>query len=234
MSKSVAIITPTTGSDDLAKCMESVKNQTYENITHHVVADGYEAYLKIKHNNQFTIQFHSKLSTSMICENVGANGWYGHRIYAAFPFLVNQEYVVFLDQDNWLEPNHIESLISTIEKGYQWAYSFRNIVDKDGTFICKDYESLGYKVKPEHIDTSCFMIPREILVGGVSTVWYGQYAADRHFYHNLKSCYPSYDATYQHTMNYRLGSSETSAPKEFYLQNNARVLESFNGKLPWE
>ena len=128
MSKSVAIITPTTGSDDLAKCMESVKNQTYENITHHVVADGYEAYLKIKHNNQFTIQFHSKLSTSMICENVGANGWYGHRIYAAFPFLVNQEYVVFLDQDNWLEPNHIESLISTIEKGYQWAYSFRKII----------------------------------------------------------------------------------------------------------
>ena len=36
----VAVITPTIGTDYLSKCVSSVENQTYENLTHYVFVDG--------------------------------------------------------------------------------------------------------------------------------------------------------------------------------------------------
>ena len=43
----VAVVTPTIGSDHLAKCIESVQNQSYENLTHYIFLDGEEHYEKI-------------------------------------------------------------------------------------------------------------------------------------------------------------------------------------------
>ena len=39
----VAIVTPTIGSDFLEKCVESIQNQTYENLTHYIFVDGDES-----------------------------------------------------------------------------------------------------------------------------------------------------------------------------------------------
>jgi hypothetical protein len=48
--------------------------------------------------------------------NIGANKWNGHRIFAAFGFLINEDYVLFLDDDNWFEEDHVSSLINCIEE----------------------------------------------------------------------------------------------------------------------
>ena len=76
-------------------------------------------------------------------ENVGKD-WYGHRVYAACSFLVNADIICYLDEDNWIEPEHIQKMVDTIKEGNQWAYSLRKIYDKDENFLCEDNcESLG-------------------------------------------------------------------------------------------
>ena len=36
----VAVVTPSIGSDTLRTCIESVDNQTYENLVHYIYIDG--------------------------------------------------------------------------------------------------------------------------------------------------------------------------------------------------
>ena len=36
----VAVVTPTIGAETLAQCIESVQNQTYQDLTHYVFFDG--------------------------------------------------------------------------------------------------------------------------------------------------------------------------------------------------
>ena len=40
----VAVVTPTIGSEHLSQCIDSVQNQTYENLTHYIFLDGEEHY----------------------------------------------------------------------------------------------------------------------------------------------------------------------------------------------
>ena len=108
------VIIPTTGSSDLKKAIESVLNQTYPTNLY-LVIDGPEHEDKVDDILNF---IYGDLSNTYFCtlgHNVGANGFYGHRIYAAFSHLINESYVFFLDQDNWFEPDHVESLINTIK-----------------------------------------------------------------------------------------------------------------------
>ena len=78
-------------------------------------------------------------------ENVGRDGFYGHRICAAFSHLVNSDYVLYLDQDNWFDPDHVAASIETIERtGSDWTYSPRKICSRSGAYLFNDdCESLG-------------------------------------------------------------------------------------------
>jgi glycosyltransferase involved in cell wall biosynthesis len=49
MEMKVAVVTPTIGAETLAQCIESVQNQTYQDLTHYVFFDGVEHYEKIHH-----------------------------------------------------------------------------------------------------------------------------------------------------------------------------------------
>ena len=53
--------------------------------------------------------------------------------------LSSKEIFLFLDDDNWHEPEHVEYLVNMIVK-YQldYAYSLRYLYDDNGTFISKD------------------------------------------------------------------------------------------------
>ena len=140
------VITPTTGAPELIDAINSVSAQTYKDVDHLIVVDG----------ANFTERTNQTLSDGKIftCGNIirldlpfntGGNGFYGHRIMAAFSHLVNHDVVLFLDQDNWFEPTHIETLVNEIKMfNLDWAYSLRKIYDKDKTYICDDNcESLG-------------------------------------------------------------------------------------------
>jgi glycosyltransferase involved in cell wall biosynthesis len=182
----VAVVTPTSASEHLKQCLDSVSKQTYKNLTHYVFVDGKDHHIDV----QIETLKQEKVKTVILEENVG-KGWYGHRVYAACSFLVNADIICYLDEDNWIEPNHVESLVEVIRKGNDWSYSLRNIHNKDGKYLCQDNcESLGkwpvyFDDKTYHIDTSSFAIKQDVAVR-VGHSWYGKWGADRQFFHTLK------------------------------------------------
>jgi len=233
----VAVVTPTIGSEHLAKCIESVQNQTYGDLTHYIFLDGEEHYEKI-HPVLYDKAGKRTIKTIALEENVG-KGWYGHRVYAACSFLVNADVICYLDEDNWYQPDHVESIVDKMQAGYDWVYSFRNIHGKDGEFICEDNcESLGKWpafVDPSvyHIDTSTFGVRRSAAVV-VGHAWYGQWGADRQFFATLKHHFPKFESTRKYTCNYRLDGNANSVSKEFFIQGNQFTLERYGGEYPWK
>lgn len=227
----VAVVIPTIGAKHLEQCLDSVLNQTYKNTTVYLFKDGADVKIPSFVNNIPNIkQIH-------LDENIG-KGWYGHRVYAACSFLVNADIICYLDEDNFYEPEHVQTLVETISKGNDWAYSLRNIVDKNGEFVCTDdCESLGkwpvyFNNEIFHIDTSCFAVRRDVAVR-VGHSWYGQWGADRQFFGTIKKYYPKFDCTNTYTVNYRLDGNENSVTKEFFEQGNKETRAKYGNKYPW-
>jgi hypothetical protein len=170
-------------------------------------------------------------------ENVGANGFYGHRVYAAFSHLVNEDYVSFLDQDCWFEPNHIQSCVDTIQKNnLEWTYSLRKITDKEGNFLCNDdCESLGKWqawTNVHHVDTNTYCVRRDVLIR-LASAWHGGWGQDRIFFHTIASHFKEWDCTKDYTVNYMLDGNQGSVSKEFFDQGNKVMYDFYKGKLPW-
>ena len=230
----VAVVTPTIASEHLAKCIDSVDKQTYEDIVHYIFIDGCQYEPKARE----ILVGSSKTRMIELEENVG-KGWYGHRVYAACSFLVNADVICYLDEDNFLEPNHIETVVKKLQEGNDWVYSLRNIHDKEGKFLCEDNcESLGkwpvyFNPEVHHIDTSCFAIRRDIAVH-IGHSWYGKWGADRQFFGALKKYFPKYDCTNQYTTNYRLDGNENSVNEEFFTKGNKINTEKYQGNFPWK
>lgn len=238
-SPTVGIITPTIGGPHLEACLRSVMKQTIP-VIHYLVIDG-----SPYHHEVMTVveslpsRTHLRLIT--LEENVG-KGFYGHRVYAAVPSLCNTDYIVYLDSDNTIQSHHCESLLTTlIRTKAQWVYSLRNIMDADGHWVCRDNcESLGkwdaYSPDPtqtyQHIDTSCYGIPRNLaIVAGPA--WYGQWGADRVFFANLRRIAPNFACSGEYTVNYRLGGNAGSVQLPFFLAGNAEYAQRYHNHFPW-
>jgi len=230
----VAVVTPTIASEHLAQCIDSVDKQTYEDIVHYIFIDGCQYEPKARE----ILVGSSKTKMIELEENVG-KGWYGHRVYAACSFLVNADVICYLDEDNFLEPNHIETVVKKLQEGNDWVYSLRNIHDKEGKFLCEDNcESLGkwpvyFNPEVHHIDTSCFAIRRDIAVH-IGHSWYGKWGADRQFFSALKKYFTKYDCTNQYTTNYRLDGNENSVNEKFFTEGNKINTEKYQGNFPWK
>ena len=230
----VAIVTPTIASEYLTKCIDSVDKQTYEDIVHYIFIDGCQYEPKARE----ILVGSSKTRMIELEENVG-KGWYGHRVYAACSFLVNADVICYLDEDNFFEPNHIETVVKKLQEGNDWVYSLRNIHDKEGKFLCEDNcESLGkwpvyFNPEVHHIDTSCFAIRRDIAVH-IGHSWYGKWGADRQFFSALKKYFTKYDCTNQYTTNYRLDGNDNSVNEEFFTEGNKINTEKYQGNFPWK
>jgi glycosyltransferase involved in cell wall biosynthesis len=233
MSITVAVVTPTIASEHLQQCMASVEAQTYPNLVHYLFADGRDCVDAVGRVSAGK----TRVRTVKLEENVG-NGWYGHRVYAACSFLVNAEVICYLDEDNWLEPTHVETLVTRIEAGSDWAYSLRKIHDKAGTYICDDdCESLGqwpvfFDDRVFLIDTSSFAVKRDAAVD-VGHAWYSQWGADRRFFAALKARYGNFACTNAYTLCYRLNGNPTSPSKEFFQRGNEISCRKYGGRFPW-
>ena len=235
----VTVIIPTTGSPEVFTAIDSVLRQTRPTNCY-VVIDGrdnlynHDLLRKIWEKN---LDYDSNFKMCTIPENVGANGFYGHRIYAAFTNLVNTKYVMYLDQDNWFDEDHVEKCISRIESTKSdWVYSLRKIVDKNGDYICNDdCESLG-KWKPltdyNHVDTNCYCIKTDVATK-VSSAFFGGWGQDRVFYNTLSTYFPNYVSSGDYTCNYRLSGNAGSVTGEFFKRGNEVANRKYNGKFPW-
>lgn len=233
----VAVVTPTIGTPFLEKCLGSIQNQTYEDIIHYVFLDGKEHYDKI-HPYLYATSGKRTIKTVQLEDNIG-KGWYGHRVYAACSFLVNADAIIYLDEDNWVEPNHVETLVAELQKGNQWAFSLRKIYDKYENFICEDNcESLGkwpvyFNDQVFHIDTSSFIVRRDVALA-IGHAWYGQWGADRQFFLNLSKHFTKYECTNRHSLCYRLDGNPNSVKPEFFFEGNKRTQQKYNGNFPWK
>ena len=237
------VIIPTTGTFELKQSIQSVLDQTIATQCY-VVCDGKDNFLKTRDIYDSAIATANKKnigkSNATICYlpiNVGANGFYGHRVYAAFTHLVDTEYVLYLDQDNWMEPNHVESCIKTIEdNNLDWCYSLRKIVNKDDIFECNDdCESLGKYQSYHginHVDTNCYAIRTDVAIK-VAGAFHGGWGQDRVFLHTIAQHFNKFDCTGEYTLNYRLAGNEGSVTKEFFINGNNIMSNNLKGKFPW-
>jgi hypothetical protein len=247
----VSVITPTTGNPFLKECIESVRNQTYKNIEHIVVVDGksrWEQAEKVLFEAAFPRGESSSDRLLVLPYPTGTDRYNGHRVYGGTTYFADGDYHLWLDDDNMLEPNHIESLVKLVqEKNLDWAYSLRKIIDKDGNVLClDDCESLGIWASILHpedyfVDVNCYFVKKQVAVG-ITPVWYrkfrepGQMEIDRaiayvlmHQNNKLK-----FDCTRDYTIRYRVGNTGLSVQAEFFLKGNEAMLQRHNNKLPWK
>lgn len=227
------VIIPTTGANTLLQAVDSVLNQTVK-TTCFVVVDGSQHWdivtelLKDRKSPDLKISF--------INENVGANGFYGHRIYAAFTHLANTKFLCYLDQDNWFDSEHVAVCSEFLDTtSLEWCYSLRKIY-RNQEFICNDdCESLGkYPTYHgvNHIDTNAYFLRRESVLQ-LASVWHGGWGQDRVFYNVLNNMLPNYECTGQYTLNYRVNGNAGSVNADFFINGNKVMKDKHKGDFPW-
>jgi glycosyltransferase involved in cell wall biosynthesis len=231
------VIIPTTGSSELKQAIESVLNQSYP-TTCYLVIDGEkfsEQTNKIILDNNFNSNDRLKICTLPL--NVGANGFYGHRVYASFTHLINTDYVLYLDQDNWFDHDHVESCVKKIlDNDLQWCYSLRKVCSKSGEFITNDdCESLGKWQTyhgVNHIDTNCYCIKTNVAIR-LASAWHGGWGQDRVFLATIAKHFSKWDCTNKYSVNYRVDGGKGSVNAEFFINGNKIMQQKFNGSYPW-
>ena len=232
----VTIITATTGSDYLAKNIQSVKEQSYTNIQHLVVVDGHE---RLDNAKRF---FHDNLDVINLPYATGIEQYNGHRIYGGCTYFAKGDYIIYLDEDNWLDPEHVEELVE-VSSLDAWSYSLRKIVDSDGNYICNDdCESLGNWesiLNDYFVDVNCFFIPRKIALQ-LTPIWYRrarhpneQPEVDRLLTFVLRQNKIKTNYSGKYTVNYRAGNRADSVQAQFFINGNKAMMQKYNGNLPW-
>lgn len=220
-NKTVAVVTSTIGRDELVRAIESVKAQTYP-CRHYIFVDGEQFSDKVK----LLVKHYPDLVVTYLPMNTGRNGMVNSGVNAIASFLVEEDIICYLDDDNWYKPNHVEELVKVLDKGADFAYSLRDFYSLKGQFICSDdWESLGYwklnkPVKLNiicadktysrvfnfnnrecHIDTNTYAFPRNLAIE-LSRSWYSGIYNDRHVYKKLQELGKVGVGTAKYTVNY--------------------------------
>ena len=229
---SATVIIPTTGVPEVRQAIESVLNQTYP-TTCYVVGDGEQFNSKVK----VILDDYPQVKACYLPINVGAKGFYGHRVYAAFTHLVDTDYVMYLDQDNWLTASHVQTCVNTIERrNLDWCYSLRQVHDKAGNFVCfDDCESLGKWQTyhgMNHIDTNSYCLKTEIAVK-LASAWHGGWGQDRVFLGAVTQHFPKWDCTNEYSVHYRTDGGKGSVTTDFFINGNEVMLKKYDGNYPW-
>jgi len=236
MNPLVTIVTATTCTDYLKKNLDSVINQTYSNIQHLVVVDGQQHLKKL--------DCKIAADTIIIPYATGTDQYNGHRIYAAATYLAKGDFIMYLDEDNWLEPNHVESLVNLLrDTPNAFACSLRKITDMDGNFICNDdCESLGnWKsiIDDYFVDVNCFFLPKRVALQ-LTPLWYrrarhpeDQPEVDRALTFVLRNNKIECLVSGEYTVNYRAGNRADSVQAHFFMRGNEIMHQKYNGDFPW-
>lgn len=240
------VITATVGKDTLRRAVESVLGQTFEAVYSVVVVDG-PRFLPAAQETLGDLVNRDRVQLLVLPQNTGGGGYVCHRIYGALPLLVNQDFVFFLDDDNWYDSDHVANLVGLcVRENLQWGYGLRKIINEDGSVLCADdCESLGrwptwYNERVHHVDTNCYCLRREAAVE-IAARWHRsrivdqkiQPSADTEICGYLLRRYDECGVVGRCTVNYVLGSWGLSPKPEFFLRGNEIMRKRYGGKLPW-
>lgn len=231
----LAVITATRGGRHLPETLAAVQRQSLPGIEHWVVADGPDAEARVAAAVAAVADGPVPVVRLTAPKRTGADGWNGHRVYGAVPWLaVDATHVAWLDDDNVPLATHYEQLVRALAAapGARWAHSLRAIVDADGRPVCVDgCESLGgishCVDRPGEylVDTSCYLVERDLAVE-LSGVWAspfrGPWEPDRELCKALLAAAP-HAVVRAASLKYRLGGSQLSVREDFFAAGNARM-----------
>jgi glycosyltransferase involved in cell wall biosynthesis len=144
----VAVITPYYKEDleTLVRCHSSVAKQTYKDVVHYMVSDGYPV-------NQVNAWECEHIILPPCADTGDTPRFVGFAVAA----VRGCDAICFLDADCWIEPDHIETLVNIMkESGRPIVTCPRNLYELDGTFMAQDTESDGRAFN----DTNCYLIHR--------------------------------------------------------------------------
>jgi len=232
---SATVVTSSTGREWLPETIEAVQKQTYP--TKHFVFINGEAF----HERSRPIM--EKYPDVKVTYLTGAGGNVGGVVgpeatYAAAPFIVEGDVILYCNDDDVFEPEHVESLVKLIgSKNLDWAHSLRKAVSLDGEFVAEDdCESLGhwpcvYDPNAYLVDCSSYAVRRELAVKA-APAWYCSPIGDRVFLAALKQYARAYGCTGRSTVRYRL-QPHGGVNAEFFRKNNALMKKRFPDGFPW-
>ena len=231
------MVTSTIGRPELTLAIESVQNQTYP-CKHYVFVDGN---IFCDKANSILAQFPNVVPIYLPM-NTSKNRILNGAINAAAAFLVEEDIICYLDDDNQLREDHVESLVKVIEQGADFAYSLRAFYDLNHQFICNDdFESLGnwtkeihffsdikinniqqsihliFNTNGEHIDTNCYAVPREI-AQKVAHSWYIPYFGDRTFFSAINALDLKGETSGKYTVKYTVDFNKMISVRRFFPQ----------------
>lgn len=238
--KKVVVITPTVGHRLLPQALRSVQTQTYRHVEHLVVVDGPESESKVRTAVQSLPSAGRQPILMVLPRRTGMNGWNGHRIYAAVPFLVEADFICYLDQDNWFDKEHVETLIEvTLRKGSSATFALRKIYSQSGDFVCTDdCESLGplhdcyEREGRRHIDTNCWIVSRDLAMS-LANDWLVPHSGDRLFAAGVMKRHPDLPCTQKYSVNYTAESTRASVTIDYFLRGNEIMRQRYPTGLPW-
>jgi glycosyltransferase involved in cell wall biosynthesis len=232
----VTVVTSSIGRPELRQCIESVRAQTYP-VNHHVYVNGpgfHASARRILSDYHDVTAFYLPEDTGDIGAGPSMSG-----VFSAAPFLTNSEWILYLDDDNWFEPNHVESLVNlATAHNLSWAYSLRRLVSADGTPICDDdWCSLGqwpvYRTGDYVVDNSCYLVRRDLAMR-CALAWQAiPMIQDRCYLMALKESGKRYGCTGLSTVNYRVGTGTAEDRPDIYLSQAKDLREAYPDGFPW-
>lgn len=222
----IAVVTATTGRDTLWQTINSVKAQTIP-CRHYLFFDGPK-------DPSLADIYPEGVECCYLPVKTGGNGMMNGGIVAASAFLVQEDLICWLDDDNWFEPNHLETLLAAkADKPY--AFSLRKLVEPDGEFFdFDDFQSLGHFIESGFIDLNCFLMDRRLAVQ-LAPLWYQTTGdlmiGDRYVCECLKQNNLLGGCNGRYTVNYRLNPRFNL--RSWFQEGNSQTRATYSGDLPW-
>ena len=140
--------------DVLRRCHDSVMAQTSKDVFHIMVADGFPhsevdnwnvTHVKAAHNNDYGDT--PRAIGALTASSLGADA------------------ITLLDGDNWLEPDHVETLERIhVQTGAQVVTTTRMLRRMDGSVLGVCYESNGKNFN----DTNCYFLTKPTFISFMS------------------------------------------------------------------
>jgi len=166
----LTIITPATNHPQLPRCVESVHKNNISSC-HLVIGDGYETLY-----NNLTLPYNTG-------KEHGKVKYFGHRIYSAMSFLVNTQWLYFLDEDNWLADDFAEKIAPHLSSNAPAITFRRKIFTENGDFVClDDFESVPSN---NFADTGCVLWNTRFYAERIAYLAYQPMAQDFIMYRKL-------------------------------------------------